>query len=89
MKKVALRIAKYGATSNSLSPGGVLTELNARVINSPELWKRVMDETLLEEWASPEEIAEWAYFVCVVNRSMTAQDILIDNGEAAKANFVW
>ena len=89
MKTVAVRISKYGATSMRLSPGGVLTELNARVINSPELWKRVMDETLLEKWASPEEIAEWAYFVCVVNRSMTAQDILIDNGEAAKANFGW
>lgn len=89
MKNVALRIAKYGATSNSLSPGGVLTALNDRVINDPELWKRIMAETLLPKWAEPEEIAEWAYFVAAVNKSMTAQDILIDNGEAAKANFVW
>lgn len=89
MKNVALRVAKYGATSNSLSPGGVTTALNARVMNDPELWKKIMDETLLPKWATPEEIAEWAYFVTVVNRSMTAQDILIDNGEAAKADFVW
>lgn len=89
MKNVALRIAKYGATSNSLSPGGVLTALNDRVINDPILWQKIMAETLLPKWASAEEIAEWAYFVTVVNKSMTAQDILIDNGEAAKANFVW
>lgn len=89
MKNVALRIAEYGATSNSLSPGGVLTSLNDRVINDPILWQKIMDETLLPKWASAEEIAEWAYFVTVVNKSMTAQDILIDNGEAAKANFVW
>lgn len=89
MKNVALRIARFGATSNSLSPGGVLTALNDHVVNDPVLWQKIMDETLLPKWATPEEIAEWAYFVTVVNHSMTAQDILIDNGEAAKANFVW
>ncbi len=89
MKNVALRIARFGATSNSLSPGGVLTSLNDRVINDPQLWSRIMEQTLLPKWAEPEEIAEWAYFITAVNRSMTAQDILVDNGEAAKADFVW
>ncbi|MBR7186702.1 MAG: SDR family oxidoreductase [Clostridia bacterium] len=89
MKNVALRIAKYGATANSLSPGGVKTALNARVMNDPTLWKRIMNETLLPKWAEAEEIAEWAYFITVINKSMTAQDLLIDNGEDAKANFIW
>ena len=89
MKNVALRVAKYGATSNSLSPGGVKTQLNERVMNNEKLWKQIMQETLLPKWAEVEEIAEWAYFVTVINRSMTAQDILIDNGEDAKANFIW
>ena len=89
MKNVALRVAKYGANSNSLSPGGVKTALNDHVMNDPKLWQKVMDETLLKKWAEPEEIAEWAYFMTVINRSMTAQDILVDNGEDAKANFIW
>ena len=89
MKNVALRIAKYGATSNSLSPGGVITPLNQHIIDSPVLWQQVMDETPLNKWATAEEIAEWTYFVAVVNKSMTAQDIVIDNGESAKANFIW
>lgn len=89
MKNVALRIARYGATANSLSPGGVTTALNARVMNDPALWEQIMGETLLPKWASAEEIAEWAYFITVVNRSMTAQDVLVDNGEEAKANFIW
>ena len=89
MKNVALRVAKYSATSNSLSPGGVTTELNAHVMNDPKLWAEIMNETLIPKWASAEEIAEWSYFVTVINKSMTAQDILIDNGEAAKSNFVW
>lgn len=89
MKSTALRIAKYGATANSLSPGGVLTDLNRHIIDDPALWQAVMNETLLPKWAGVEEIADWAYFVCMVNKSMTAQDIIIDNGEMAKSNFIW
>ena len=89
MKNVALRIAKYGATANSLSPGGVLTESNDRVINDKKLWEKIMSLTLLPKWATVGEIADWAYFMTVVNKSMTAQDVLVDNGEIAKAEFVW
>lgn len=69
--------------------GGVKTALNDRVMNDPVLWEQIMNETLLPKWAEAEEIAEWAYFMTVVNRSMTAQDLLIDNGEEAKSNFIW
>lgn len=89
MKNVALRVAPWGATSNSISPGGVSTSLNDHVMNEPRLWQQIMDETPLKKWASAEEIADWVYFVAVVNKSMTAQDIVIDNGESARANFVW
>lgn len=89
MKNVALRIAQFGATSNSLSPGGVTTALNAHVMDNAEMWNKIMEQTLIPKWATPEEIAEWAYFVTVINKSMTAQDILIDNGEDAKSDFIW
>lgn len=89
MKNIALRIARFGATSNSLSPGGVLTPLNDHIIKNPKLWDEVMEETPLKKWATAEEIAEWAFFITVVNKSMTAQNILIDNGESSKSKFVW
>lgn len=89
MKNVASRVAKYGATSNSISPGGVITDLNKHIIEDDKLWKAVLDETMLNKWADVEEIAKWSYFVTMVNKSMTAQDILIDNGEANKFNFIW
>lgn len=89
MKNTALRLARYGATSNSLSPGGVTTSMNDPVMRDPEKWRQIMTETLIPKWATVEEIAEWAYFLTVTNRSMTAQDLLVDNGEAAKSNFVW
>ena len=88
-KNVAMRIAPYGATCNSLDPGGVLTPLNACVMNDPALWAEIMEETPLKRWATPEEIAEWAYFLTVVNRFCTGQSILVDGGEAINYHFVW
>ena len=76
-------------TCNSISAGGVITELNAHILENKSLWDQVMAETLIPKWATVEEMAEWTYFLAVVNKSMTAQDVLIDNGEIAKANFVW
>lgn len=88
-KNVAMRIAKYGATCNSLDPGGVLTPLNECVMNDPALWNAIMDETPLKRWATPEEIAEWAYFLTVTNKFCTGQNILVDGGEAINYNFIW
>ena len=88
-KNVAMRIAKFGATCNSLDPGGVLTPLNECVMNDPELWAEIMDETPLRRWASAEEIAEWAYFLTVVNTFCTGQCILVDGGESINYHFVW
>ena len=88
-KNVAMRVAKYGATCNSLDPGGVLTPLNECVMNDPELWEQIMNETPLRRWATPEEIAEWAYFLTVINGFCTGQSILVDGGEAINYNFIW
>ena len=88
-KNVAMRIAPYGATCNSLDPGGVLTELNECVINDPDLWAQIMNETPLKKWATPEEIAEWAYFLTVTNTFCTGQNILVDGGESINYHFIW
>ena len=88
-KNVAMRIAAYGATCNSLDPGGVLTPLNECVMNDPVLWAQIMNETPLKKWASPEEIAQWAYFLTVTNTFCTGQNILVDGGESINYHFVW
>ena len=88
-KNTAMRVASFGATCNSLDPGGVLTPLNECVMNDEELWEQIMDETPLRRWATPEEIAEWAYFLTVTNKFCTGQSIIVDGGECIKHNFVW
>ena len=88
-KNAALRLARYGATCNSLDPGGVLTPLNDCVVNDAALWAEIMEETPLRRWATAEEIAEWAYFLTAVNGFCTGQSIVVDGGESINFNFVW
>ena len=88
-KNVAMRVAPFGATCNSLDPGGVLTPLNECVINDPALWAEIMKETPLKKWATPEEMAEWAYFLTITNTFCTGQNILVDGGESINYHFVW
>ena len=88
-KNTALALAKYGATCNSISPGGVIGDANKHILDNKDLYDKVLNESLLNKWAKEEEIAQFAYFLAVYNKSMTGEDILIDNGEKLKANFIW
>ena len=89
MKNTALRIAGFGATSNSISAGGVYTPLNQHIMEDASLMEQCLNETLLHRWADPEEIADLCYYLTNINKSMTGQDLLIDNGEQLKSNFIW
>nr|DAE18931.1 MAG TPA: tropinone reductase [Siphoviridae sp. ctiOl67] len=63
--------------------------MNEHILKNEKLYQNVLNETLLRRWATAEEIAEWVYFITVINKSMTGQDIIIDNGELCKYNFIW
>lgn len=88
-KNVAMRVAQFNATCNSLDPGGVYTPLNECVIKDKSLWSQIIDETPLRRWATTTEIAEWAYFLTVTNTFCTGQSIVVDGGESIKRKFVW
>ena len=90
MKNVAVRLAKYKAIANAISLGGVLTESNEAVISDKASWRKIMKATPLKKWMSEEEVAEWVYFLTVINKSATGQDFVIDNGEKdLNCTFVW
>ena len=89
MKNLALALAPRGITVNAVSPGGVVTPANAHILESAHLYQQVLAETLLGKWAEAHEIADLAWYLTMVNRSITGEDILIDNGEMLKSNFIW
>ena len=90
MKNCATRLAQFGATCNSLSLGGVLTDSNAPVMEDKRSWERIMQVTPLKKWMTLNEVCDWVYFLTITNKSMTGQDILVDNGEYnSNSTFVW
>lgn len=84
-KNLAIRLKK---PVNLVSFGAVLSGLEPYLYEQPNLVEAVARENLLNKWIMPEEAAEWVFFVATRNHSMTGQDILIDNGEEAKYNFI-
>lgn len=90
MKNVAIRLAPRGVTVNAISPGGVYTPLNDPVVRDPVCWKKIMAVTPMKKWMTTDEVADWVVFLTVQNRSMSGQNLLIDNGEyALNSTFVW
>lgn len=90
MKNAATRLAKYQATCNSLSLGGVVTDSNDPVMNDKQLWEEIMKVTPLKKWATLDEVCEWVYFLLIINKSASGIDVLVDNGEFnLNSTFVW
>ena len=90
MKNLAIKLAPRGVTVNAISPGGVLTDSNAPVMRDPAAWEKIMAVTPLKKWATLDEIADWVIFLTLTNRSMSGQNLLIDNGEKdLNPTFVW
>ena len=90
MRNVAIRTAPMGVTCNAISLGGVLTESNDTVMNDPGMWQAIMDVTPMKKWTTLDEVCDWVVFLTTVNRSMSGQNLLIDNGEKdLNPTFVW
>ena len=90
MLSCAKRLTKYLATCNAISLGGVLTKSNECVIKDKKYWDQIMKVTPLKKWMSEEEVCDWVIFLTLTNKSMSGENILIDNGEMKlNSTFVW
>ena len=67
-----------------------MTASNAPVIDDKECWEQIMKVTPLKKWMTEDEVADWVIFLTTVNRSMSGQDVLVDNGELdLNSTFLW
>lgn len=90
MKYVASSLANKGVTVNSISLGGVITDSNKPVMEDKDSWDKIMKVTPLKKWMSLDEVVDWVSFLLIKNKSMSGEDLLIDNGEYKLNNtFVW
>jgi 3-oxoacyl-[acyl-carrier protein] reductase len=90
MRNVAIRVAPRRVTCNAISLGGVLTDSNDVVMKDSALWQAVMSVTPMKKWTTLDEVCEWVVFLTLTNRSMSGQNLLIDNGEMQlNPTFVW
>ena len=90
MRNLAIKLAPQKVTVNAISFGGVLTESNKPVINNTIKWNEIMDVTPFKKWMTVEETTDWVIFLTLTNKSMSGQNLLVDNGEKdLNPTFVW
>ena len=84
-RALALELAPERITVNGISPGPVATEMNAPLMEDPELNQQFLSHIPLGRWGKPEEIGALAVYLCSDEAGfITGADIVIDGGWTAQ-----
>jgi NAD(P)-dependent dehydrogenase (short-subunit alcohol dehydrogenase family) len=84
-RALSLELASEGITVNGISPGPFGTEMNAAVMNNPEVNAQFLASLPVGRWGKVEEIGSLACYLCSeVAGFITGTDIIIDGGWTVK-----
>jgi NAD(P)-dependent dehydrogenase (short-subunit alcohol dehydrogenase family) len=84
-KAIALELAPEGITVNGISPGPFATEMNAVLMQNPEINQQFLSKIPVGQWGKVEDIGKLAVYLCGDEASfITGTDILIDGGWCAQ-----
>jgi NAD(P)-dependent dehydrogenase (short-subunit alcohol dehydrogenase family) len=84
-RALALELAADQITVNGISPGVCDTEINAPLMQNPELRAQFLAKIPVGRFGSPEEIAKLALYLCSEDSGfITGTDIVIDGGWIAQ-----
>src|ERR1043166_810249 len=78
-KALALELAPEGINVVAISPGPFATEMNAPLMNNPELSAQFLSKIPLGRWGQPQEVAKLVVYLCSPEAAfITGTDILMD-----------
>lgn len=84
-RALALELAPERITVNGISPGPFATEMNAQLMQNPELNQQFLSKIPVGRWGKVEEVGQLAVFLCSEDAGfITGTDILIDGGWTAQ-----
>ncbi len=84
-RALALEVASEGITVNGISPGPFTTEMNAPLLNNPELSRFFTTRIPVGRWGKVEEVGKLALYLCSEDAGfITGTDLLIDGGWCAQ-----
>jgi NAD(P)-dependent dehydrogenase (short-subunit alcohol dehydrogenase family) len=84
-RALALELAAEKITVNGISPGPIATEMNAPLMQNPELNQQFISKIPLGRWGKVEEIGQLAAYLCSEDAGfITGTDILVDGGWTAQ-----
>lgn len=83
MRALAVELARYGVTANSILPGWIETEMTANSVANPKFAGNVLPRVPMRRWGTPEDFGGIAvYLMSSAARFHTGDSLLIDGGYA-------
>ena len=80
-RTIAVELASFGITVNSIGPGAIFTPIDADVEANPKMEKSLLSEIPLGRWGKPEEIAGLAVYLASDEAAyVTGSTYFIDGG---------
>ena len=81
VRGLAVELARYGITANSIVPGWVETAMTSPRVGDPKFEDRVMKRVPLRRWGKPEDFAGIAvYLASDASSYQTGEEFVIDGG---------
>ena len=80
-RDLAIELAPFGITVNSIAPGAIETPINRALLNDPSKLRRLMANIPLQRLGQPGDVAEAALFLASEGASyITGTTLFVDGG---------